>query len=76
MARHGLRLAAIGLATGLLVAAVASRLMTPFLLGVSPGDPVTFGAIVVVVVGVTGLACLIPARRASLVDPVVALRAE
>jgi predicted permease len=76
MARHGMRLAAIGLATGLVVAAGASRLMTPFLLGLSPGDPVTFGAIVLVVAGVTALACLIPAGRASRVDPVVALRSE
>ncbi len=67
---------AIGLAVGLVGALAVSGLLAGFLFGVSPRDPVTFGAIVVVL-GLTGLlASWVPARRATRVDPVEALRYE
>jgi len=73
---QGLRLAIMGLAIGLFIALVAGRQLAPLLLGVGPRDPlVTFG--VVVALGVTALlAGLIPAWRASRVDPADALRSE
>ena len=50
--------------------------MSGFLYGVSPFDPLTYGAVAAFLFGVTGLACSLPAWRATRVDPVVALRAE
>ena len=65
-----------GLAIGLAGALAASRLVTSLLFEVKPSDPATF-AIVVALLGVVALgACLIPARRATRVDPMVALRYE
>jgi predicted permease len=73
---HGARLVVIGLAVGLLLAFAGTRLLSGFLLGVSPTDPVTFLAVPLVLV-VTGIAAAyLPARRATRVDPVVALRAD
>jgi len=71
---QGIRPLAPGLAVGLLLALAASRLLRVALVGVSPGDPLTFVAIVVVLTVTALLACLAPARRALRVDPVVALR--
>jgi predicted permease len=73
---HGLRLAAIGLAIGLALALAVTRVMSKILFGVSPTDPLTFATIAVVLALVTLLACYIPARRATKVDPMVALRYE
>jgi macrolide transport system ATP-binding/permease protein len=73
---QGLRLAAIGLAIGLTVALVLTRLMSDLLFGVSPTDPVTYAAILIILGGVAVAACLVPARRAAKVDPMIALRQD
>ncbi|HVX38288.1 MAG TPA: ABC transporter permease [Gemmatimonadaceae bacterium] len=72
--RDGWRLAAIGLAVGLAVATVASRVLSRFLLGVSPLDPLTLGAVPLVLLAVTLLASWLPARRAARIDVSRALR--
>ena len=74
--REGMALALAGLALGLASAIVLSRLLTRFLYGITPGDPVTYGAATVLVGGVALAACAIPAWRAARVDPMVALRYE
>jgi len=71
---QGLRLAVLGVALGLLGALALTRLMAGLLFIVSPTDPVTFGAIALLLTGVALLACWLPARRAMKVDPLVALR--
>jgi putative ABC transport system permease protein len=77
---QGLRLAAIGLSLGLafgwILAFAAKRVMAKLLFGVSSTDPATFVVIVIVLALVALLACFIPARRATRVDPMVALRYE
>jgi len=74
--RQGLRLVIIGVAIGLLLSAIAARALvaTPF--GLSPTDPLTFGAIALLLGLVALVACWIPARRATKVDPLIALRCE
>jgi predicted permease len=74
--RQGLGAAAVGLTLGLLGAAALGRLLTKLLYGVTPTDAVTFGAVAAVLLAVTLVACLIPARRAVRVDPLEALRSE
>jgi predicted permease len=74
--RQGMRLAAIGLAGGLLAAVALTQLMAGLLYGVRPADPATLGAVVLLLGGIALVACYIPARRATAVDPVVALRCE
>ena len=74
--RSGLRWAIAGVVAGLMVASAATRLMTTMLFDVSPTDPVTFAAIAVAMVAVAIGASYIPARRAAMVDPIAALRAE
>ena len=74
--RRGLLLAGLGTGLGLAVALAVTRLLAGFLHGVSPFDPATFIA-VPLVLGATALfACWLPARRATRVDPMVALRSE
>jgi predicted permease len=73
---EGARLAGLGIAIGLLAALAVTRLMASFLYGVQPTDPLTFLAVSLLMVGITLLACYLPARRATRVDPTVALRYE
>jgi len=73
---EGLRITFVGVAVGVVLALIVSRLIASDLYGVSAHDPLTFGAVVLLLVVVAALACLIPAQRASRVDPIVALRYE
>jgi len=71
---QGLRLAIIGAALGLICALIVSHLMAGLLYGVRPTDPLTFTAVALLFIGIALLACYIPARRATKVDPIIALR--
>jgi predicted permease len=73
---HGLALTAAGVALGLPVALAATGVMESLLVGVTPGDPLTLAAVSGLFFGVAGLACWLPVRRATAVDPVSALREE
>ncbi|MGH8278122.1 MAG: ADOP family duplicated permease [Gammaproteobacteria bacterium] len=73
---EGLRMALIGVGIGVSLALVTSRLLAADLYGVAPNDPFTFVAVPTVFTVVALLACYIPARRATKVDPMVALRYE
>lgn len=73
---QGLRMAIVGTAAGILGAVALTRLMAKLLFGVTPNDPATFSAVVLLMLAVVFLACLVPARRAMRVDPMVALRHE
>jgi putative ABC transport system permease protein len=72
----GMSLVLIGAALGVAGAFAATRVMSNLLFGVAPTDFATFTAVVVVLVVVAFVACFIPARRATKVDPLVALRYE
>jgi putative ABC transport system permease protein len=74
--RQGMMMTLIGLAFGLVGVIALSRVMVGLLYGVSPTDPLTFTGVSIVLLLVALLACLIPARRATRVDPIVALRSE
>jgi len=73
---QGLKLAALGCAVGLVLAPAVTRLLTGLLYGVSPFDPPTFLAVPSLLAAAALLACWLPARRATRVDPIIALRAE
>ncbi|MFY9531484.1 MAG: FtsX-like permease family protein, partial [Candidatus Acidiferrales bacterium] len=73
---EGGRLAVLGLALGLVAALALTRLMASLLFGVKPGDPLTLGLAAALLALVALAACYIPARRATRVNPVVALRYE
>ena len=74
--RQGMKVAAVGMAVGLVASVLLTRLLAGMLYGVQPSDPVTLAAVTSLLAGVAALACYIPARRATAVDPVVALRCE
>jgi putative ABC transport system permease protein len=73
---QGMWLTLVGIAAGLLAALASSRLIASLLFGVSPGDPATYIVVALLLAAVALAACLVPARRAAKVDPMVALRYE
>src|SRR5262245_59463888 len=74
--RHGMRWTGIGLAFGLAASFAVAKLIAGFLYGVGPADPTAFVGIALLLLGTAYVACYIPARRASRIDPLVALREE
>jgi putative ABC transport system permease protein len=74
--RQGMRAVVVGIGIGLAAALAVTRVMGAILYGVSPTDPATFGIVTLVLAGTAVLACLLPARRATRVEPLIALRCE
>jgi putative ABC transport system permease protein len=73
---QGMKLVVCGVALGLAASFLLTRLMANMLFGVSAVDPMTFGAVTLLLTFVGLLACWIPARRAMMLDPMIALRYE
>jgi len=73
---HGLRLTLAGIVIGAVAALLLTRLMGNLLYKVSPRDPIAFGAALIVLIAVALVACFLPARRATRIDPVQALREQ
>jgi ABC-type antimicrobial peptide transport system permease subunit len=73
---QGVRLALLGIGAGLVAALALTRFLSSLLFGVSSTDPLSFIVVVAMLFAVVVLACYIPARRGSRVDPMVALRYE
>src|SRR5687768_14314244 len=73
---QGMKLALIGMALGLLGSFALTRLMSSLLFGVEAHDPITFAVVALLLAIVAFIACYIPARRATRVDPLLALRCE
>ena len=74
--RQGLALAVIGAGIGLVVSLLVSRVLSKLLYETAPSDPLTFGVSALVLVLVASAACWLPARRASRIDPILALRQD
>jgi len=74
--RQGVRLIVNGLILGVVLAITAGHYIKSLLFGVAPADPWAFGAVVLTLGAVGGIACLLPARRASKIGPMEALRYE
>jgi ABC-type antimicrobial peptide transport system permease subunit len=74
--RQGMALTAIGIGIGLGGAAAASQAIHSMLYGISRFDPLTYGGVIAVLAVVSGIACWVPAWRASRVDPSITFRAE
>jgi ABC-type antimicrobial peptide transport system permease subunit len=74
--KNGLALAGAGVALGLAGAVAATRLLTSFLFEVKPGDPLTYAGVAILLAVVAMAATYLPARRATRVDPLTALRQE
>jgi putative ABC transport system permease protein len=76
MVVQGLKLSAIGIAIGLVAAALLTDVIRTLLVGVQPTDPATFSAMALGFLVIAAIACGVPAFRASRLDPMVALRDE
>jgi putative ABC transport system permease protein len=76
VARNGLRLACAGVALGVVAALVLTQFLASMLFSVRPADPLTFVSVSVLLVAVALVSSYIPARQATRVDPMVALRYE
>ena len=74
--RQGMTPAILGLSAGLLASVAIGRVIDSMLFGVSSRDPLTYAAVVTLIVASALAACLIPARRAASIDAAVTLRAE
>ena len=74
--RHGLIAAAVGVAVGIVAAMAAARSLASLVFGVTVTDPATLGSVAALLTVVTLLACYVPARAATRVDPLEALRLE
>jgi predicted permease len=74
--RQGIVLTAVGIGVGLLLFALVARFIRSLLFGVAPSDPLTLVAVSLMLIAIAALASWLPARRASKVDPMIALRAE
>jgi len=73
---QGMKLVVLGLAAGLVGSLMLTRLMSSLLFRVNPFDPLSLGAVTLLLAAIAALACFLPARRAMRVDPIVALRTE